>query len=143
MLPADLRTAETELLEAVRAALAKGGRGLWTAELRFEGLRILPVALRLLANLQPQVAGIRLLCADAGATALAKRDAPDLADSISSLGDLQRLQQADGGSDGVVILERNGPLNPSAQEALDQLLRQGKGALLLPPTHARPIGPAG
>ena len=85
MLPADLRTAETELLEAVRAALAKGGRGLWTAELRFEGLRILPVALRLLANLQPQVAGIRLLCADAGATALAKRDAPDLADSISSL----------------------------------------------------------
>ncbi|MEY4360124.1 MAG: hypothetical protein RLZZ631_1610, partial [Cyanobacteriota bacterium] len=46
-------------------------------------------------------------------------------------------------SDGVVILERNGPLNPSAQQALDQLLRQGKGALLLPPTHARPIGPAG
>ena len=52
MLPADLRTAEAELLTAVSAALAKGGRARWTAELRFEGLRILPVALRLTAALQ-------------------------------------------------------------------------------------------
>ena len=128
MLPADLRTAETELLEAVRAALAKGGRGLWTAELRFEGLRILPVALRLLANLQPQFAGIRLLCADAGATALAKRDAPELADSICSLGDLQRLQQADGGSDGVVILVAP---TPSDYEDVERTCGQHRGPALL------------
>jgi hypothetical protein len=29
-------------------------------------------------------------------------------------------------SDGVVILERNGPINPANQQALDQLLRQAK-----------------
>lgn len=86
MLPADLRTAEAELLTAVAAALAKGGRNRWTAELRFEGLRILPVALRLTAALQPRFTDIQLVCPDAGATALAKRDAPDLAPAITSLG---------------------------------------------------------
>ena len=35
-----------------------------------------------------------------GATALAKRDAPEQAAQLSSLGDLMRLQQADGGHDG-------------------------------------------
>ena len=96
MLPADLRTAEVEALAAVQAALAAGQRGLWTVEFRFEGLRIMPVALRMLAALTPAHAGIRLLFPDAGATALAKRDAPEQAAQLSSLGDLMRLQQADG-----------------------------------------------
>ena len=77
MLPADLRSAETEAHAAVQAALASQTKGLWTVEMRFEGLRILPVALRQLAALTPAHPEARLLFPDAGATALAKRDAPE------------------------------------------------------------------
>ena len=56
----------------MQAALAAGQRGMWTVEFRFEGLRIMPVALRLLAALTPAHPGLRLLFPDAGATALAK-----------------------------------------------------------------------
>lgn len=128
MLPADLRTAEAELLTAVAAALAKGGRSRWTAELRFEGLRILPVALRLTAALQPRFTDIQLVCPDAGATALAKRDAPDLAPAITSLGDVQRLQQADGGSDGVLLMAAP---TPADYDAVERVCGQHRGAVVL------------
>ena len=128
MLPADLRTAESELLKAVSAALAKGGRSRWTAELRFEGLRILPVALRLTAALQPRFTDLRLLCPDAGATALAKRDAPDLAPAIASLGDLQRLQQADGGSDGVLLIAAP---TPADYDDVERTCGQHRGPVVL------------
>ncbi len=105
MLPADLRSAEAEALGAIQAALESGHRGLWTVELRFEGLRLLPLALRLHGALTAVLPGAKLLCADAGATALAKRDAPALAASIASLRDQMRLQQADGGSEGVLLME--------------------------------------
>jgi len=106
MLPADLRTAEAEALGAVQAVLAAAGFGssLWTVEFRFEGLRILPVALRLQAALSPSTPGLRLVFPDAGAAALARRDSGDQAAAITSLGDLMRLQQADGGSSGVIVL---------------------------------------
>ena len=106
MLPADLRTAEAEALGAVQAVLAAAGSGssLWTVEFRFEGLRILPVALRLQEALNPSTPGLRLVFPDAGAAALARRDSGDQAAAITSLGDLMRLQQADGGSSGVIVL---------------------------------------
>ena len=63
MLPADLRSAEAEALAAVQAALASQTRGLWSVEFRFEGLRILPVALRLLPG--EQLVGAVSLPADA------------------------------------------------------------------------------
>ena len=50
MLPADLRRAEAEALGAIQAALESGQRGLWTVELRFEGLRLLPLALGVLIS---------------------------------------------------------------------------------------------
>lgn len=128
MLPADLRSAEAEALSAVQAALAAGARGLWTVEFRFEGLRIMPLALRLLAALTPSQPGIRLLFPDAGATALAKRDAPDQATQISSIGDVMRLQQADGGSDGVLILAAPTPADYDEVESLCALHR---GSVLL------------
>ena len=128
MLPADLRTAETEALAAVQAALAAGQRGLWTVEFRFEGLRIMPVALRLLGALTPSHPSIRLLFPDAGATALAKRDAPEQAAQLSSLGDLMRLQQADGGSDGVLILVAP---TPADYEDVEQVCAQHRGLLVM------------
>jgi len=89
-LPADLAAAEAELLSALQSALGSSSKGRWTLELRFEGLRLAPVALRLQRQLDQPERRCKLLFADAGATALAKRDAPDQADSISSVPDCHR-----------------------------------------------------
>jgi len=98
VLPSDLRSAEAESLCALQFALDASANGSaasrWTIEFRFQGLKILPLALRFGAALQEQSLPMRLLFTDAGATALAKRDAPDLAGSIASLGDQIRLQKA-------------------------------------------------
>ena len=128
MLPADLRSAESEALAAVQAALASQAKGLWTVEFRFEGLRILPVALRLLAALTPLRPEARLLFPDAGATALAKRDAPEQAAQLLGLGDLMRLQQADGGSDGLVLLATP---TPADYEEVENLCAQHRGPLVM------------
>lgn len=93
MLPSDLTTAEAELLAALESALASGGSGRWTAELRFSGLRLLPVVLRLAAALEARRGPLALLFTDAGAAALARRDGPLLAPLIRSLADHRRLQQ--------------------------------------------------
>jgi hypothetical protein len=82
MLPADLRSAEAQALEALLAALPSQARGRWSVDWRFEGLRLLPVALRLAAALQEAGQALRLVFADAGGAALARRDAPELAEQI-------------------------------------------------------------
>jgi hypothetical protein len=82
MLPADLRSAEAQALEALLAALTSQARGRWSVDWRFEGLRLLPVALRLAAALQQAGQALRLVFADAGGAALARRDAPELAEQI-------------------------------------------------------------
>jgi len=93
-LPADLLSAETEAVVAVQAALGAEAKGRWSVDLRFEGLRLQPVALRLQAALQSEARPCQLLFADAGATALAKRDAPAVADYCHSIGDWCRRQGA-------------------------------------------------
>jgi hypothetical protein len=94
MLPPDLRTAEAEALASLRSALAAAPRGRWTLELRFEGLRLLPVVLRLAGELATGDAPIRLLFPDAGAAALARRDGPELAERIDTFSDQRRLQES-------------------------------------------------
>ena len=98
-LPADLLTAEADLLDALKAALTSGKGARWGATLRFENLRLLPVALRLFQALRVLDESCRLLWPDAGAAALARRDAPDHADFI-----LDFNQWSLGGdSDGLVL----------------------------------------
>ena len=46
-LPADLLAAEEAMLQAALAAVGSGDGQRWAASLRFEGLRLLPVAVRL------------------------------------------------------------------------------------------------
>jgi hypothetical protein len=87
LLPRDLRTAEAEALASLRSALAGESRGRWTVELRFEGLRLLPVVLRLIGELESGGQPLRLLFPDAGAAALARRDGPELAERISTFSD--------------------------------------------------------
>lgn len=100
MLPADLRSAETQALDCLLAALPSQARGRWTLEWRFEGLRILPVALRLCASLRAGGRPARLVFADAGSAALARRDAPELSEQIGEFrSQLRNLKNHEG--DGV------------------------------------------
>lgn len=81
-LPPDLATAEQDLLEACTTALTSGDSTRWSAALRFENLRVLPVALRLARALIDAGRPVVLLWPDAGAAALARRDAEDLAERV-------------------------------------------------------------
>ncbi len=85
-------------MEGLTAALAESATGRWTLEFRFEGLRLLPLVLRLGQALQAQERQFRLVFPDAGATALAQRDAPDLAARTGSLKDQERLNAAAAGT---------------------------------------------
>jgi hypothetical protein len=96
MLPADLRQAESQALAALLEALPCSERGRWSVDWRFEGLRLLPVALRFCQVLLEAGQATRLVFPDAGACALAKRDAPELAGMISDFRGQQRLGAASG-----------------------------------------------
>ncbi|MFM7229985.1 MAG: DUF1995 family protein [Cyanobacteriota bacterium] len=126
-LPADLASAEQELVPALASALAADGAGRWTVELRFEGLRLAPVALRLQTALTEGGRCCRLLFADAGATALAQRDAPTLADRCHSLADWQRRPPA-GATDDLLLLVAPGPPD---YEAVKTIAGAHAGALVL------------
>jgi hypothetical protein len=127
MLPPDLHTAEAEASDALQQALASASAGRWTVELRFEGLRLLPVALRLFASLQAAAPSGRLLLPDAGAAALARRDAPELAGSIASFGDQIRLQGEEG-SEGLLLLVAP---SQAEYEQVEQLCAAHRGPVVL------------
>ena len=136
MLPPDLRSAEAETLTAVRSALAAEPRGRWTVEWRFEGLRLLAPALRLAGDLLTEAGrGGRLLFADEGAAALARRESEILAPRIASFGDQRRRQGeaggnggGEGGGDGLLLL-----VAPSQAEydLVEALCGAHRGAVLL------------
>lgn len=140
MLPPDLRSAEAETLTAVRSALAAEPRGRWTVEWRFEGLRLLAPALRLAGDLLTETGrGGRLLFADEGAAALARRESEILAPRIASFGDQRRRQGEAGGEaggegggedggDGLLVL-----VAPSQAEydLVEALCAAHRGAVLL------------
>ena len=127
MLPPDLHSAEAQALAAIQAALAAGSAGRFTLELRFEGLRLLPVALRLLGALVEQGVEPLLLCADMGATALARRDATPLAERIASFGD-QIRRQATGPSQGTLLLLG---ASQADYDQVEQLCGNHRGAIFL------------
>ena len=140
MLPPDLRSAEAETLTAVRSALAAEPRGRWTVEWRFEGLRLLAPALRLAGDLLTETGrGGRLLFADEGAAALARRESEILAPRIASFGDERRRQgeaggeaggegSGEGGGEGLLLL-----VAPSQAEydLVEALCGAHRGAVLL------------
>ena len=128
MLPPDLRSAEAETLTAVRSALAAEPRGRWTVEWRFEGLRLLAPALRLAGDLLTETGrGGRLLFADEGAAALARRESEILAPRIASFGD-ERRRQGEAGGEGLLLL-----VAPSQAEydLVEALCGAHRGAVVL------------
>jgi hypothetical protein len=95
MLPPDLRAAEQQALEAVLQALTDNPRGRWSVDWRFQGLRLLPPVLRLSEALRASHTQLSLLFPDAGAAALARRDAPEQAEWVADFRGHQRRQQTD------------------------------------------------
>jgi hypothetical protein len=132
MLPPDLKSAEAEALLALRSALAADPRGRWTAELRFEGLRLLPVVLRLAGALQGEGTDLALLFADAGATALARRDAGEGGPPIASYAEHRRRSGEGASTPSVLLLVGASPADYEEVEAL--CAAHGGAVVLLNPT---------
>lgn len=127
MLPADLQAAEVQTLEAVQAALASEASGRWSIEWRFEGLRLLAPVLRLFAAMLDQDQRSTLVFTDAGGAALARRDAPDLAEHVLDLRQLQQ-RQAQQPSEGVLLV-----VSPSTAEyeSFEALCQAHRGAVVM------------
>ena len=94
-LPADLRAAEADALQALLHALRHEEGSRWSVTWRFEGLRLLPVVIRFVAGMRQAGFDPVIAWPDAGAAALAQRDAPELAEACCSLMDLKRGRFAD------------------------------------------------
>ena len=94
-LPADLMAAEAAALDALLHALGHEQGNRWTVTWRFEGLRLLPVVIRFTNALREAGLDPVIAWPDAGAAALAQRDAPELAAACCSLMDLKRGRFAD------------------------------------------------
>ena len=123
-LPADLLSAESDLLVAVQAALASGDGSRWGATLRFENLRLLPVALRLAEALAAAHTDLRVLWPDAGAAALARRDAPEMAAAIAD------FNQWTAKADPEALLLVVGP-QPSDYDGFMALCENHRGAIVM------------
>lgn len=127
MLPSDLRTAERQATEALQQALVDAPRGRWSVDWRFEGLRLLPVVLRLSEALLASHPGLRLLFPDAGAAALARRDAPDLAGHIADF--RAQLRQAAEESAATLLLAV--APNQADYDDFEQLCASHRGAVVV------------
>ena len=82
VLPKDLFSAEKMLLDSLITNINSKKYSRISSNLKFEGLRIMPVAIRLAQNLIHNGSKTLLLWPDAGAAALAKRDCTELSDKI-------------------------------------------------------------
>ncbi len=126
MLPADLAAAEAQARDALLAALEADVNGRWTVEWRFEGLRLLPLALRLARQLVAAGRELRLVFADAGAAALAKRDGPDLAERCADFNSLLR-EQGQETSQGLLLAVAP---SPAEYGDFERLCQQHRGAVV-------------
>ena len=126
MLPADLAAAEAQARDALLAALVADVNGRWTVEWRFEGLRLLPLALRLARQLVVAGREPRLVFADAGSAALAKRDGPDLAERCADFNSLLR-EQGQETSQGLLLAVAP---SPAEYGDFERLCQQHRGAVV-------------
>ena len=126
-LPADLAAAEQSMFTALSSALKSGDGTRWSAALRFENLRILPVALRLSRALIALDPTLCVLWPDAGAAALARRDASDLSDCILDFRQwMQRV--ADQPTDGLLLVVLP---QPADYEDFEQVCAKHAGAIVM------------
>jgi len=126
-LPADLLEAEDQAQQALLEALAEPKQRRWSVQWRFEGLRILPVALRFAQALADQELTPLLVWPDAGAAALARRDGGALASANASLQDVLagRMDQREG--DLLIAVTPQ----PSDYDTLEQVCERWTGPVVM------------
>ncbi|WP_320674677.1 DUF1995 family protein [Prochlorococcus sp. MIT 1341] len=92
VLPKDLREAEFRLFKSSIASLGKNPLGRWIVTLKFEGLKLLPLVIRYSRELLKSHKNHYLAFPDAGATALAKREYPEMSEKIFSFNEVKTKQ---------------------------------------------------
>ncbi len=91
-LPKDLVTAETVAYNSLMKAIRGNKSSRLSINIKFEGLRTLPLSLRFVDKLQSDDIQFVLLFPDTGATALAKRDSPQHVDCIFSFNEILKKE---------------------------------------------------
>ncbi len=88
ILPSNLSEAESSIYKCVDEALNDNKISRMSVNLKFEGLKIMPLSLRLFSQLLKGSNQSLLVFPDIGATALARRDSPDFQNHIFSIKEL-------------------------------------------------------
>ena len=114
-------------LASLKQALSDRQQRRWTVTWRFEGLRLLQPALRLATALETGGYEVVLGWPDAGSTALAQRESPELAAHCFALKDLRLSSDPD--ITGRTLLAI-GP-QPSDYEMVEQICNSWQGAVIL------------
>ena len=114
-------------LASLKQALSDRQQRRWTVTWRFEGLRLLQPALRLATALETGGYEVVLGWPDAGSTALAQRESPELAAHCFALKDL--VSSSDPEITGRTLLAI-GP-QPSDYEMVEQICNSWQGAVII------------
>ena len=114
-------------LASLKQALSDRQQRRWTVTWRFEGLRLLQPALRLATALETGGYEVVLGWPDAGSTALAQRESPELSAHCFALKDL--VSSSDPEMTGRTLLAI-GP-QPSDYEMVEQICNSWQGAVIL------------
>ena len=114
-------------LASLKQALSDRQQRRWTVTWRFEGLRLLNPALRIAKALEAAGHDVVLGWTDAGSTALAQRESPELAAHCFALKDL--MLSSDPEITGRMLLAI-GP-QPSDYEMVEQICNSWQGAVVL------------
>ncbi len=87
-LPKDLAEAVTMVSTSLEAGLFDQKHKRFLASLKFEGLKPMPMSIKIYNNLLKSINRIALICTDAGSTALAKHTSPEISNDIFSMNNL-------------------------------------------------------
>tara|TARA_Y100001968_G_scaffold151157_1_gene138324 strand:- start:2528 stop:3166 length:639 start_codon:yes stop_codon:yes gene_type:complete len=87
-LPKDLMEAENDFSKIILEHISNIDNNRLSINIKFEGLKLMPILLRLGDRLNENHIKFKLLWSDAGSAALAKRDNPELIEYIYSFGEI-------------------------------------------------------
>ena len=125
-LPADLYSAEIQAVKSLSLALRDCPKHRWSVGWVFEGLRLMPVALRFRDSLQQQGHNPLFLWPDTGSAALARRDVSDDGPKIT---DFRNYLAGDSTvHDGIIVIVTP---QPSDYEEVTSICKHHAGACVI------------
>ena len=126
-LPPTLKEVEDSISRIIIANITSFTSNKLAINLRFEGLRIMPIGLRLARTLLNSNINAHLLWSDAGSVALAKRDAPALINNIHSFSDVIKNKYQPKGSELLIAISPQ----PYDYEEFEVVSSTHKGKLIM------------